>query len=209
MKLVRLLLLTPLLLTSLACSTQWRDADDGLEAEDVLFEVDSMLSDTQLAGKGDSSLFRELYLSETSSIYFGLSDLRTGETPLGPPWSLLSLTDLSILDAPELGALDMERVKIALVDDVPSGQAALAISYSEFGASTANLKTRFFAATVTPYVENEELVIVFGDNLVLKTWDVDDNEELMPAVQFRVYSYDSAGNEIFIGKISTLVGYGA
>lgn len=207
MKSLRFLLITPVLLLSLACSTQWRDADDQLVAEDVVFEVNNMMSDTQLAGKSDSSYFAELFESETSSIYFGMSHMGEGFTPLGPPWSLLSLTDFTVLGAPDIGALDLEVVRIAFVDDLPTGRAALAIGYSTLGST--NFKTQFFSASSTPFMEDEELVIVFGDKLVLKTWDVDESEELLPVVQFRVYSINSQGQEVFIGKISTLVGYGA
>lgn len=212
MKALRNILLTVTAMATLGCSTQWREADDGLDAETVAAGIQNILESSTLTASQGASDFQRLFEDPGTSVYFAFSEFGDGSesnprrTPLGPPWSIVSLTDFSVFGKPDLGALDLVYATVAFIDSPATGEAALVVDFLEAGSS--NYTTKFFTASQAPYVDNGELVVVFGDELVLRSWDLDGDDALAPVIQFRVYSFDSAGNEVYIGKFPTLVGYG-
>jgi hypothetical protein len=172
--------------------------------------IDAMIGESTSAESSEAAdTFSTIYKSETSSIYFAFSDLvsdRKNSTPLGQPWNLLAIQDFSFLGLEGTKPTDLIDVNIAYVEDVKSGQSALAIDIMRKGDE--DYTTKFFASTKAPYVDEGQLVIEMSDSLTLRTWDIDKDDLLMPVIQFRLYQTDSDGNEFYLGKISTLVGYG-
>src|SRR5690606_28504310 len=105
--------------------------------------------------------------------------------------------------------------RIAFVDDPSSGLAGLAVQIAYIGDKTADSTSeysqiaKFFTTSIDqqPEVIDGELVFTFNDGLVAKTRDVEDDGELKPVVQLKLYVVDSSGSEIYLGKITTLIGY--
>jgi hypothetical protein len=58
----------------------------------------------------------------------------------------------------------------------------------------------------------EYLAVLYDKNgdekLVLRSFDTDGDDDLQTVIQIRVSDFDSNGAERYIGKFSTMVGYG-
>ncbi|MCB0411827.1 MAG: hypothetical protein KDD22_04835 [Bdellovibrionales bacterium] len=204
-----LVVVTALQLGLSACSEQWREADSSAVEALVPASVDE-LTQSLSASSGSSQLFMNLYDREATLVYYAFAD--TGESPrkqatlvMGRPWSLLSLTDFSIFQRPDLGALDLTSALIMFINDPWTGESSLVVKFSEFGSD--QFVTRYFNSQEAPYFENDELVLRMDSGLVLRTYDVDEDGILNPTIQLRVYSQDNSGTEYYIGKISTLIGF--
>ncbi len=208
MKDFKIILLAPLLMLSMACSQQWREADDGFASDEVAGSIDQMVAEASTASVDSASVFKKLYENPNSAIYFAVSDIK-GITNLGMPWNLLTVQDLSIFGSPGLDVYKLDAVKIALIDDPENGQAALAVSLIAAGEKAEGSNTKFFATSLDrqPEVNDGELSFYFSEGLIARTRDIADDAELNGVIQLKLFVADANGNEAYLGKITTLVGY--
>ena len=207
MKIYKTLLLAPLLMLSMACSQQWREADDGMASDEVAMAIDEMVGNAGTSSVDAAGTFRKLYESSSSAIYYAFSQVGVN-TSLGMPWNVIAVQDFTVFGVPGLNVYDLTGVRIALIDDPASGQAALVFDHVT-GKSDSTTTTKFFATSLDnqPQVIDDELVFTFNDGLVAKTRDVEDDGELKPVIQLKLYYIDSTGSESYLGRITTLIGY--
>jgi len=190
------------------CSNQWRDADAGVSAEEML----AMLNEVQGAQSqslSGGSLSEALALKDdpNTRIYFAESSGPT--SPLGPVASVLSLISFEFLGAPELWWGDIEETRIFFLDQPnESGRRnSLILGLRKKGESMIS----YVGFTGIGAMSSKDLVVTLQaggqDKLVLRTFDVD-GDDLKGVIQMLVWDIDFSGNERYIGKFSTLVGFG-
>lgn len=200
-----------LLLSS--CSYQWREADAGVDDQELL----SLIEDI---GKTSSSKFGSNSVSEfvtmakdvNTAIYFseGRSD-HSGT--MGPPASILSFEDFFFMGQPEITPLDMSSARAIFldrIDEVGVRQNALLIDYFIKGQSTPITKVFMGEKDAAFINEGEfEVEVSSGDiGLVLRSFDLlEDSEDFSGVIQLNVWDFDQNNNENYLGKISTLVGF--
>jgi len=209
----RILILIASVAMSLGCSNQWRSADTGRDAKEVAEILAVIERDNQSLGVNDSARqnFFDLTNEPDSTIFFG-------EAPglLGPVVSLLSLLDFSFLGQAYsfLSPLDIEAANVFFVD-LPAADgnwAGLLVDIKLLGNTSFESPPKFFYSLQPGSVQDGEYQVVVEDDggtaLVLRSLDVDSDGFLEGVIQLQVYDFDSFGQERYLGKISTLVGYG-
>lgn len=194
----------------LGCSNQYRTADLGIDGNEIMDRLSKIENETLGTSGGNSTIQKFFQLLQTtgSSIYYA-----DGPSPLGPVISVASFASFDFLGS-EMAALsyaDLTFVQIAFIDlNATSGRdCALLVDFVPAGL---NPITRFFTCVQSPDASSGEYLAVLEDSLgtqiVLRSFDVDQNGELKGVIQMKLSDIDPAGNERPIGKFSTLVGFG-
>ena len=192
-----------LALNAMGCSVQWREAESGLSSDEVIAAIERVAGASS-SQQATTSTFRNLMNEPGSNIYFAQANAETGDQPMGPPWSIVSLLDFAPLGRPELGAMDLDEALVAFVENPERGEASLLVSFRAQGESS--MTTRIFRSISAPRVVDGEYLADL-DTILLTSFDVEPDEDLKPVIQLRAFILDERGNEISIGKFSTLVGY--
>lgn len=187
------------------CSNQYRDADAELSAAELL----SMLNEigSVQGTSGSSSLSQALAMKDdpNASIYFA-----DGPGPLGTPASIVSLVSFDFLGTAGRdlwwGALQEVRVFFFDSPTVNGRKNGLILALKRHSSNAFE----YYGFTGYSALGDEDYEAVMLSNgqekLVLRSFDVEDGD-LAPVIQLQVYEIDAYGNENFIGKFSTLVGY--
>lgn len=182
-----------------ACSTQWRDASLDVSSDDVA----SMLAEAQ-GTSGQSTTSTSMFpYSAQAVVYFG-----NAPSSLGPVPSFLSLMDFSFLGAGQdiwYGNVQQARVffldyshdssdDVELIFGLDTGSG---FSYYTF-TGQGGVDRGLFDATLTG---------PNGQEIIVESYDVTD-DVLADTIQLKVYAVGAGGDASYVGKISTLVGYG-
>jgi hypothetical protein len=197
----RLSFLVLVLFASAACSNQWREADADITASEML----SMLNEVSAASAGgDVANAKALSNDPNAAIYFA-------DAPASG-WTVASVA--SLIDWTFLGSSGnglwyggIAEVRVFYID-VPSSprQTGLIIGIKKNGESAYT----YHGFTGTGSMGSEDYETVLSQNgqkrLVLRSMDVED-DDLAPVIQLKAFAFDSLG-EYYIGKFSTLVGFG-
>ncbi len=195
---------------AIGCSNQYRTAELGLSGAEVMQRLTQIENETVGTSGGNSIIQKFFQLVQTpgASIYFA-----DGPSPLGPVISVFSMASFDFLGQ-ELATrsfADITNVQIAFVDlNATSGRDCALMM--DFTLADSSQITRFFACSQAPDASSGEYLAVLEDSLgtqiVLRSFDVDQNQELNGVIQMKLSDIDPAGNERYIGKFSTLVGFG-
>lgn len=192
------LLIMVLVLT--ACSNQWREADTGLSSDQVI----DLLGEAGSANAQSAAILKTLD-TPNASVYFA-------EAPgnMGTVASVMSLAYFNFLGKNNAYTYrNISYVRIFLIDNPSSSQSAsLIIGIKEGGSDTL----AYYNFTGVGVFDGSEYVAILKDpssgrEIILESWDVED-EEFKNVIQVRVSDVTAQGRERYIGKFSTLVGYG-
>lgn len=197
----------------LGCSNQWREADADLTSEEMLqFLADVEAAHGQSLAQGSVSEALALKDDLRTSIYFA-------DAPgvLGPVVSVTSLADFGFLGSGQnLTPFDIASVRLFFMDlPTDSGhENGLIVGIGTAGGTDTSASSSFtyygFVGRGDVVDGEFEAILESGSEprLVVRSFDVDDDDELMSVIQLKVYDFDQNGDERYIGKFSTLVGYG-
>lgn len=197
------------LLMALGCSQQYRSADPGISDVELMSRLEQVSTLSGQATSGDLSLFNALVFDDPlSTIYYA-----EGPGPLGPPESVMSLTDFSFVRGLPGGVtpFDLQSVLIAFVHGFSGDRPAASLLVQiQFNGQTY---TEVLSNSSDLSFSDKDFGVEMsgpGGTLILRSFDVSDTYEgeLASVIQLKVYTYDGAGEEVYIGKFSTLVGFG-
>jgi hypothetical protein len=188
------------------CSNQWRDADAEVTSEEMMAMLDEVQSaQGQSLVSGDVSTALAMKDQPGVAIFFA-----DGPGPLGPVASVLSIFDFNFIGQSGLTYSAISQARIFFFDNPVSGSREngliLAIKQSSDGASF-----NYYGFTGNSTISDGEFVAVMSsggqDKIVLRSFDVD-GDDLAGVIQLQVYAIEADGSERYIGKFSTLVGFG-
>ena len=187
------------------CSNQWRD--DGLEisSEEMLTMLDEVKG-AQSASVNGNSLNEALSLRDDPSVVIYFADARdSGRSAV----SVASLVSYGFLGEPNLGWDQVADVRVFYLNTVSTSGSrdGLIVGLKKVGA------TAFTYYGLTGYSEFnddmfESVLSMNGqERLVLRSFDVEDGD-LAPVIQLKAFEVGSNGSETYIGKFTSLVGFG-
>lgn len=192
------------ILVSLAiagCSNQWREATPDRTPE----EVEQLLTEVQNAqgqGFAAGNLTSALQFRDEADIYFADAPSNVAQVAnlvsffsfdwLGGSAAGLSMGQISEARVFLLARYNGDQINTGLVIGLKAGNDFNYYSFDGLGDASDGE----FVATLTGA----------NSNILLRSYDVLDGE-LSDVIQLNVYQLDSGGNEIYLGKISTLIGY--
>lgn len=207
-------LLILLLSSLLACSNQWREADPGITDGELLSLLDTAVTQSSSSGYSVVNDLLDGEFADLTAIYFT-------EAPgnMGSVASVLSMMDLGFVDGSLRGSsvLDVidqiEDVKVFFLDGYQSDQRRRFVLITQVKLKDrSSAYTSVYQDTGGFSVDTGEAVIELSNGsseLIVSTFDFDkESEELDAVVQLRLSEYGPSGEEEFIGKFSTLAGFG-
>jgi hypothetical protein len=204
---VKKLSLIFLVLVLSACSNQWREGDAGLSSEKVGSYLDEAMASSSVSSFNASTM-KSLRDDPNSAVFFA-----EAPGPLGTVASLLSLMDFSFLgtsNSKDLWWGSFPYARVFLLDTpTSSGRKAVLILGLQEG-STSDLTYHTFAGD-SMISDGEYLAELYDssghEKLALRSFDTD-GDDMKTVIQIKVSDFNLSGQEQYIGKFSTLVGYG-
>ncbi len=197
----RALIFISIAISLLGCSNQWRDADAEITAQEMLSMLDQ--AQTSAGASGDLSQALALRQDPNSAIYFA-----DAPGPLGSVASIASLTDWSFLGQAggDLWYGAIQEVRVFFIDAPQadgSRKAGLILAIMKKGESAFTYHG--FTGASSMGDEEFESVLSSGgqQRLILRSMDVAEGD-LAPVIQLKAWLPGDA----YIGKFSTLVGFG-
>lgn len=189
------------LLASVSCSSRWREADSDIDDTVVMTSL-AELGDTGAAGAG--GLADVLALKDQgSSIYYA-------EAPgsLGYVGNVLSLVDFTFLGAPQgtiANQISNARIFFFDLPTTSSREVGLIVGV-KMGSDTFSYSV-WKGTAASNNGKYEATLQGSSSNIVLRSYDID-QDDLTSVIQLRVYVIEADGQESYIGKFSTLIGFG-
>jgi hypothetical protein len=194
------------------CSYQWREADSGIGDEELMDLINKF---GESSSTGGMSSFLTIAKNENAAVYFaeGWSDQ---EGTMGPPASVLAILDFSFMgQSGDLSPLDMDMARAIFVDlknESGEHENALLIDFVLNG-QTAHVTRVFVSQRGNGIVNGDEFEVEMSDSsgkrILVRSYDlVDGTDDLKGTIQLSLWDFDANNNEDFLGKISTLVGFG-
>lgn len=199
---------------SSSCSYQWREADAGIDDQDLIKLIDEIGQTTSTSsGSTNMTAFVNLAHDPQTAIYFAEgSDDHQG--PMGPPASILSMEDFTFMGQPEVTPLDMTSARAIFLDyknEAGVRKNALLIDYFLRGQDKSVTKV-FMSQEGAAFINDGEFEVELdsgGTKLIVRSLDlVDDSDELKGVIQLNAWDFTSDNVENYLGKISTMVGFG-
>lgn len=197
--------MTLVLLAPTGCSNQWREADAEITAE----EMTAMLDEVQSA-QGQSlvggDVNQALAMKDQPGVAIFFAD---SPGPLGPVASVLSIGHFDFIGQSGLTYSSISEARIFFFDNPVAGgrENGLIIGIKQADGGSFS----YYGFTGNSTISDGEFVAVMSsggqEKLVLRSFDVDD-DDLAGVIQLQVYDIDANGSERYIGKFSTLVGFG-
>ncbi len=202
----KIILVISALATALGCSRQWKEGSANLSGDEVIEKLQSLA--TSGAASGDSSSVYNFLIDQSdTNVYIG-----EGPSDMGPAHSIMSFVDYSLFSSQDadLSAFDLENATVVFLDGFDESKTrrfVLALEYSVNGSS------RSFKASDEgfSFSKNKFEAQFTGNNgqkFLLRSYNLRDGEEDFGSfIQLKVFVLDGNG-ETYIGKFSTLAGYG-
>lgn len=185
------------------CSYQWRDAVPDATPD----QVASMLDEAQ-GGQGQTALSSDvgaaMQYRDQSVVFFGQAP-----SSLGPVPGFLSLMDFSFLGAGSgIWYGNIQQARVFFLDRHTDAGEDLGLV---FGLDQGSGSFTYYGFSGQGRVDGGLFEAVLsggaGQQIVVRSYDVQD-DTLADIIQLKVYAADASGNEVYVGKISTLIGYG-
>ncbi len=203
--LVKFVALSVLLPIMWGCSNQWREAEAGISPRELmhlLSEVQSQQDDSLTASDVNEAL--RLKDESDTAIFFA-----SAPGPIGSVASVLSLTNFEFIGQASLSWREIVGARVFFFDRPTEvgRENALLIGICNSGSESF----QFYGFSGTSSINDGEFEAVMSSGglqkLILRSFDID-GAALSGVIQLRVYGFDSNGHERYIGKFSTLVGFG-
>ncbi len=191
----------------LGCSNQVRESDPQLSGEEMMAMLDQLTSGASANGSSAGNGVAEAltYKDDPKTTIF----FADAPGPMGPVASVLAVDYLDFIRPGEdLWYGNVTKAQLYFLDSpsTTDRQNGLVIGivtgeseqYQYYGLSGqgAIVDGQFVVEMTSPT----------GARIVLRSFDTD-GDDLLSVIQLQVYEVDASGNEIYIGKFSTLVGY--
>lgn len=198
----------------LGCSTHWREAD--VSSAQLQAAIDDISTGAANVGNGDASQVLALKDDPTSIVYYA-------EAPgsMGSVANLIGITDFSFLNSGLdiwYGNITAARVIFIDLPTASGRQDGLILGLATTSqTTTAADGTAQMTPGFTYYsfigsgsIDGGEFTAQMqgGGTVIVRTVDVSGGD-LDGVIQLRFYAADQSGNEVYIGKISTLAGFGS
>ena len=198
----KFIIVTCLLLA--ACSQEWREADAGLTGDEMLLFLDEV----SVSASSNNGVSQALAYKDDPNTTIFYAD---APGPLGKMPELLALEDLDFLGTGQ--DLYYGNIRLARIFFLDSPSTTDRQDGLIFGIALDDGQYKYYGFSGQGTINTDGLfeAKLTGDNgnrVTIRSWDTE-GDELNGVIQLRVYEYDSAGNEYYIGKITTLVGYGS
>lgn len=205
MKTLAYFISTIILTVGIGCSNQYRETASDISGDEVMQMLDQVSSATTSGTGSDNGIAEALSYKDASgtAIYFADAPGAMGKVP-----AVLALDTLEFMNPNEdLWYGNIQKARIFFLDafDGSAHQNGLIIGVAKEGASGYT----YYGMSGEGSMEGDEFVTELkGPNgtLILRSWDTD-GEDLTSVIQLRAYMVDSNGNEVYVGKISTLIGF--
>jgi hypothetical protein len=191
----------------LGCSTHWREAD--VSEEQLQAALDDISAGTSNVGGGDTSQVLALKDDAAAIVYYA-------EAPgsMGSVANLIGITDFSFLNSGlDIWYGNITAARVIFIDlPTASGRQdglILGLATSSSAQTTAASGFTYYSFTGNGSIGGGEFSAQMqgGGTVIIRTTDVSDGD-LDGVIQLRFYAADQSGNEVYIGKISTLAGFG-
>lgn len=177
-----------------ACSNQWREGDLSLNASDIQTSLSFAFSQS---GDSAAQAFQQIYNSGTAHLYY--AEAVQGKTTLfgtgiDRVFPMTSWASLGFTAAKE--NIQVVRAYFIENNSQSGSQYGLLLNVESGGSH----EVKAFIAEAAQ-IDGGELILQMSGGLVLRSFDIVDQEVLADVIQFEIY--DSQGQ--FIGKLSTLI----
>lgn len=209
MKALRFTVLIFAVISLTACSNYWREADPGISSEE-LFQMlaDFSNSSVQTFGSANVNDFNTYVQSPYSDIYFA-----DGPGPMGPAHSVMAIgyNEFKIFDSSLAGMspYDLEYARVFFVDGVDQDQIERRLFLGvEFQPKNGSVRKMILEASSYEFLEDRVEITMEANNgqILLRSYDIEGQDLFRGVIQLRIYRLEN-GQEIEIGKFSTLVGF--
>lgn len=187
-------MLIAILSLTLGCSTQWRDGEAGITADQLAERLESV---GQSSGTGVAEVLDMLKEGHTQ-IFFAESGTN------GPPSQIASLYDFSFLGVTDrINFLDLQEVEVYFFDQyLESGQRNYGLIVGlRYGGQSA---LTYYGISGQGGINDDLFEAVLGDSLALTSTDIDEDGEFNTVIQLQAYD-PSSGK--YLGKFPALVGF--
>lgn len=190
---------------AVACSQEWRQGDAGLTGDEVLAYLAEANSPTS-ASTGSSGIASALAYKDDPNTTIFFAD---APGPLGKVPEVLALDDMDFLGTgQDLWYGNIKFARIFFLDSPgPSDRQDGVV----FGIAQDDGQYKYYGFSGQGAIRGGQFEAALrdaaGHRVTLRSWDID-GDDLKGVIQLRVYEYDGSGNEYYVGKITTLVGYG-
>lgn len=196
-------------LLAVACSNQYREADAEVTAAEMLAMLDEVQGTQAQSFSGSGSLNEALALKDEAAVRIYFAESSGIKSPLGPVASVLSLTSFDFLGVSDLWWGLIEETRIFFMDlPTDTGRRNSLILGIRKAGETA---MTYAGYTGTGDMSEADMIVTLQaggvDKLMLQTFDVEE-DDLTDVIQMLVWDFDASGSSRYIGKFSTLVGYG-
>ncbi len=204
------------------CSQHWREADPGVEVEDMEALLQESLqtvnAQSSVIPAGDAQRFQRLLDDPNTTIFFSETNPEMGDTVNVFPfvdWRFMG-EQASAQNGGEIFSEHISYGRVFFLDlssEDGSNENAILFDLEISGKRVVKI---FFNDSQTSEVERtyfdsgefvSHMVASDGSQVVLRSFDVDE-DVLQSVIQLEFYDFVENGEENFTGKISTLVGFG-
>ena len=190
-------------LATAACSQEWREGDAGLTGDEMLSMLDeaNQASSSSSGGVANALAYKD---DPNTTIFFA-----DAPGPLGEVREVLALDDMDFLGTGQ--DLWYGNIKFARVFFLDSPGPSDRQDGIVFGIAQDDGQYRYYGFSGQGAINGGQFEATMSDasghRVTVRSWDTD-GDDLTGVIQLRVYEYDGSGNEYYIGKITTLVGFG-
>lgn len=190
-----------LILVSLGCSNQWREANFELDSS----EMDALLADVTASNNDSNMAVAKTQMSTEGAMIF----YSEGPGAFGPVASVASLYNFDFLGPQGAGLLyfDISDVRVFLTLVTGTGDASLIFAYRVYGNDTWQSAALVGSYSVNSGKFTSNLTNSQGLRVILTSFDVIEGD-LAEVVQMKMRSEDANGVMDDNGQFSTLMGFG-
>lgn len=211
-RMTAVLMFSALSLLAAGCANEWRNVSAELSQADMESMLGEIQQNSQAQTMSTGSLQDVLAMKDdpNARIYFAYadnSDLKN-KAPMGPAGSILSLNSFDFLGLANVTWRALVEARVFFFDVPAEGgrQAGLIIGLrtSQDGA------LQYVGLKGTSSIADGELTAELSGGartLYVRSYDVDGGE-LDQVIQLQAFEINDAGAESYIGKFSTLYGFG-
>ena len=187
-----------------ACSNQEITVDAAVSAAEMQEDLNIILNENTTLSAGSASNFRQLAEDPNTSIYYS----RSG--PMGSVYSVLAMYNINWL-APGLTRGEISQVMVFFLDNITNQGRQVALLVDVLFTDGRAPLTQVFDINQSIATDGDEIEFIVSngvDQLILRSFDLQDGlEELNASIQLNVFMNNN-GTEDYLGKFSALMGFG-
>lgn len=195
------------LLLSTACSNQYRTSDPQMSS-DAMMQLLSEAQGTSTQSTGQDAIGQAMQMKAdpNTTIYFA-----DAPGPMGTVASVLAFDSLSFLGAgADLYYGNISQARVFFLDNPFAAGGRQDVLIVGIASAASSGQFTYYSFSGSGALDSGEFSVSFtggdGRSFTLRSFDLD-GDSLAAAIQLRAYTTDGSGNEVYLGKFSTLSGY--